>query len=78
MGSGSGKTEDVMARRDGILENGYKIQPASPNFRQYLTPEEFTARFAPLEQDYQAVKDFAKSKGLSTVPCGNPRAGNCV
>jgi hypothetical protein len=38
--------------------------PASANFRQYLTPEEFTARFGPTEQDYQAVKDFAKSNGL--------------
>jgi hypothetical protein len=41
--------------------------PASPNFRQYLTPEEFTARFAPTEQDYQAVKDFAKSNGLTVT-----------
>src|SRR5439155_17913270 len=41
--------------------------PASPNFRQYLTPEEFTARFGPTEQDYQAVKDFAKSNGLTVT-----------
>src|ERR1043165_5809927 len=26
--------------------------PASPSFRQYLTPEAFTDRFGPTEQDY--------------------------
>ena len=34
--------------------------PASPNFRQYLTPEEFTARFAPMEQDLSGGKGFRK------------------
>ena len=38
--------------------------PASPNFRHYLTPEQFTERFGPTEQDYQAVLDFAQSHGL--------------
>ena len=39
--------------------------PASPNFRHYLTREELTARFGPTEQDYEAVKDFARSNGLA-------------
>jgi uncharacterized repeat protein (TIGR01451 family) len=38
--------------------------PASPNFRHYLTPAEFTQRFAPSEQDYQAVMAFAKEHNL--------------
>ncbi len=38
--------------------------PASPNFRHYLTPEQFTERFGPTEQDYQSVLDFAKSHSL--------------
>lgn len=38
--------------------------PARPQFRHYLTPEQFTERFAPTEQDYQAVKDFARNHGL--------------
>ena len=38
--------------------------PASPNFRKFLTPEEFTARFGPTEADYAAVKDFARTNGL--------------
>ena len=29
--------------------------PSSPNYRHYLTPEEFTAQFGPTEQDYQKV-----------------------
>lgn len=45
--------------------------PASPQYRQYLTPEQFADRFAPTEQDYQAVKDFARSKGLAVT-------GTCV
>ena len=38
--------------------------PTSPNFRRYLTPEEFTARFGPTEADYAAVKQFASDNGL--------------
>jgi hypothetical protein len=39
-------------------------QPSSPNFRHYLTPDQFTASFGPSQADYQAVADFAKSRGL--------------
>jgi hypothetical protein len=38
--------------------------PASPNFRHYLTPQEFTARFGPTEKDFQAVVAFAKASGF--------------
>jgi len=38
--------------------------PASPSFRHYLAPEEFTARFGPTEQDYAAVKNFARANGF--------------
>ncbi len=41
--------------------------PASPNFRQFLSPEEFTARFGPTEQDYEAVKKFAQTNGLAVT-----------
>ncbi len=41
--------------------------PASPHYREYLTPEEFTARFGPTEQDYEAVKQFAQANGLTIV-----------
>ena len=49
------------------LENfvAHVSDPASPNFRHYLTREELTARFGPTEQDYEAVKNFALSNGLA-------------
>jgi hypothetical protein len=46
--------------------------PASPNYRQFLTPEEFTARFGPTEADYAAVRNFAQTNGLKiTATHGN-------
>ncbi len=39
--------------------------PASPNFRRYLTREQLTSRFGPTEQDYEAVKNFASASGLA-------------
>ena len=39
--------------------------PASPNFRKYLTPEQFAATFGPTEQDYQQLVDFAQANGLT-------------
>ena len=38
--------------------------PASPFYHQYLTPEQFTERFGPTEQDYEAVIAFAKANGF--------------
>jgi subtilase family serine protease len=50
---------------DAFLAQLY--DPASPNFRQFLTPGEFTARFGPTEQDYEAVKNFARTNGLAVT-----------
>jgi hypothetical protein len=41
--------------------------PASPNYRHYLTPEQFTERFGPTESDYQAAIAFAKARGLAVT-----------
>ena len=41
--------------------------PYSTNFHQFLTPQEFTARFGPTDQDYQAVMRFAEGNGLTIV-----------
>jgi len=54
---------------DTLLHQLY--DPASPNYRRYLTPEEFAAQFGPTEKDYQAVHDFAKSNHL-TVTATHP------
>jgi hypothetical protein len=39
--------------------------PHSPNFRHYLTPQQFTARFGPSQSDYDALKAFARANGLN-------------
>ena len=53
------------AALDKLLQQIY--DPASPNYHQYLTPEQFAAQFGPREQDYQAVIDFAKANGLTVI-----------
>jgi subtilase family serine protease len=48
-----------------MLEQLY--DPASTNYHHYLTPPQFTDKFGPTEQDYQAVINFAKTNGLTVV-----------
>ena len=51
------------AALDELLRQLY--DPGSPNFHKFLTQPEFTARFGPTEQDYQAVRQFAEANGLT-------------
>jgi hypothetical protein len=46
-----------------LLEDIYN--PSSPNFHHYFTPDQFAASFAPSQEDYQKVIEFAKSNGLA-------------
>jgi subtilase family serine protease len=39
--------------------------PTSPTYRQFLTVQEFTARFGPTQQDYDAAVRFARLHGLT-------------
>jgi subtilase family serine protease len=48
-----------------LLEDLYN--PASPNYRHYLTPEQFTERFGPTPEQYQAVIAFARTNGLTVT-----------
>jgi uncharacterized membrane protein len=41
--------------------------PASPNYRAWLTSDQFTRRFGPTETDYLAVTAFAESHGLKVT-----------
>ncbi len=41
--------------------------PASTNYRHYLTPEQFAERFGPTENDYAAVIAFANANGLQVT-----------
>jgi subtilase family serine protease len=47
--------------------------PKSPNYRHFLTPAEFTARFGPTADQYEAVTRFATSHGLTVT--GGSRDG---
>ncbi len=47
--------------------------PKSPNFRQFVTPAEFTARFGPTQEQYDEVLSFARTYGLEVV--GGSRDG---
>jgi hypothetical protein len=48
---------------DALLQQIY--DPNNPNYRHYLTPEEFAAQFSPTESDYEAVIAFARANGLT-------------
>ena len=48
-----------------LLNNLY--DPASSEYHQFLTVAEFTERFGPTDQDYQAVVAFAKGNGLTVT-----------
>ena len=48
-----------------LLQEMY--DPASPQFRHYLTLEQFTERFGPTKEDYEAVKRFALKHGLAVT-----------
>jgi hypothetical protein len=39
--------------------------PASPSFHQFLTPDQFTERFGPTEEDYQTVINFFQTNGFN-------------
>ena len=41
--------------------------PASPSYHQFLTADQLAARFGPTERDYEAVKQFARTNGLTVI-----------
>ena len=56
---------------DQLLQEIY--DPASPEYRHYLTVPEFTAQFGPTQADYDAVIEYAKLNGLTVT--GGSRDG---
>jgi len=56
---------------DSFLKEVY--DPTSPIYRHFLTVPEFTERFGPTQEDYDAVVTFAKSRGFNVV--GGSRDG---
>ena len=47
--------------------------PASPNYRNFLTVPEFTARFGPSQTNYDAAVSFVEANGFTVV--GGSRDG---
>jgi len=41
--------------------------PTSSSYKQFVTPQEFTARFGPSQEDYDALIAFAKASGFTVV-----------
>jgi kumamolisin len=56
---------------DDFLKEVY--DPSSPSFRKFLTVDEFAARFAPSQEDYDSLIQFAKSNGLTVVKTSRNR-----
>jgi kumamolisin len=50
---------------EGLLKEIY--DPTSPSYRHFLTVPEFTERFGPSQEDYDAVVRFARSNGFTVV-----------
>lgn len=48
-----------------VLQELYN--PASVNYRHFLTPDQFTERFGPTTADYQAAGAFARANGLRVM-----------
>ena len=59
------------AALDELLPRIY--DPQSPDYRRYLSVQEFSRRFAPAHSDYAAVLQFAKAHGLSVVETASNR-----
>ncbi len=50
---------------DSFLKDVY--DPASASYRHFLSVDEFTAKFGPTQEDYDAVIHFAEGHGLTVV-----------
>jgi subtilase family serine protease len=50
---------------------GRLYDPTSPDYRHFLSVDQFTEQFGPTAEDYQAVIDFAHANGLTVTD--NPR-----
>jgi subtilase family serine protease len=53
------------AALDAFLQELY--DPSSRSYRQFLTVEQFTAKFGPTQEDYDTVRSFAEANGFTIV-----------
>ena len=56
-------------RNQADLENFLEAlyNPSNSSYRQFLSVDEFTARYGPTQQDYDAARHFAEANGLTVV-----------
>jgi subtilase family serine protease len=54
--------------RTGLQNFLQEVQdPTSPSYHQFLTPQEFTARFGPSQENWDALVAFAKASGFEII-----------
>jgi subtilase family serine protease len=54
--------------RSGLQDFVQEVQsPASSSYHKFLTPQEFTARFGPSQEDWEALVAFAKASGFEVI-----------
>jgi subtilase family serine protease len=58
------------AQLNDLLQRLY--DPASPDYRKFLTVAQFTAQFGPTAADYQGVVNFATAHGLTVTKADAP------
>jgi Pro-kumamolisin, activation domain/Carbohydrate binding module (family 6) len=56
---------------DGLIEDLYN--PSSSSYRQFLSVDEFTARFGPTQEDYDTLIAFARENGLTVAATSRNR-----
>src|SRR5689334_14222707 len=56
-------------RNQDVLTNllAQMYDPADPNYRRFLTPQQFSERFGPTKAQYERVISFARTNGLQIV-----------
>jgi kumamolisin len=58
----------VLRDRAGLQAFVQEVQdPASPFYHQFLTPQEFTSRFGPTQENWDALVAFAKASGFEII-----------
>ncbi len=60
-----GLTPNNLPQLDNLLQGLY--DPQSPNFHQFLTPDQFNNLFAPTPDQVQQVEDYLQGQGLTVT-----------
>ena len=59
------RADTAQSGRIGKPYAEWLYDPTSPDFRQFLTVDQFTERFGPTAHDYQAAVSFARANGFT-------------